>query len=910
MEGSDNVEVAFQSALNTILLWDSTVAAGEGISRLLLAVDDVRRWMESTAGEAASDDRSKADNAMSSAMALLKREFENILNSDTAPRYSTCSSSLSDSSSYELHDEDDMDYDLPSPETISDLRSIAVRMNPGGYLGECVEVYSSARKALVNLYFNELGVKRLSTGDVRRMEWQLLDLEIKKWIRAVKRVRIIFTKEWRLCEQVFQGLGNPGTDSTCFRMAVKDAATHFFDFAYAITNIRPSPERLFRTLDIHEALSDLLPYLDVLFSSTRIQVAEVVIPRLSEVVREILQRYEDDLLLEVSPELAPGGAIHTLTIYAMKYVVWISNYEQTLTRLIAIKPEIDWEIPTAELIKLEERTPLELHLIWILEKLRFKLEDKSKHYANVSLANFFMMNNIQYVVGEILTCPKLRGMITNDFLTRLTKTVQQAATSYERATFEKVLSCLRLERLKVKGLSKSAFKKRIKTFNSMFEEVHKTQVKWYVPDFQLRKDLRLSITQNVLSAYGSFTEQHSNVFGRLKYTPEDLEAACLELFEGDVPGGKPSETAVESKPSASIKDTLIRGREEDKDTLISKLLSSDGGLSVISVVGVGGIGKTALAEVAYNCDEATSHFDKIIRVDVTEHFDQVQVAKAIVKNLEGDAPNLAELESVLCRISRLIANKRFLLVLDDVWTGDKSKWEAFLNALRSGASGSKILVTARNEMIAKMMSSAHTIQLGQLSRQDCWSLFSRIAFSGRSKEEYEQLKDIGRKIADRCKGSPIAAKTVGRLMRFKNTAQDWQDVLDDIWEWEEAARDIGNKDGGITSTDGRGGVQSSAISVFPKLKKLTVSYMRNWEEWDVTVTGGAAGEAAIEIMPCLRYLKLSHCDKLKMLPQPLLQMTPLNKLRIHGCPLLQQRYQEERGEDRMKISDIPKSRIS
>ncbi|KAK3030960.1 hypothetical protein RJ639_036698 [Escallonia herrerae] len=109
--------------------------------------------------------------------------------------------------------------------------------------------------------------------------------------------------------------------------------------------------------------------------------------------------------------------------------------------------------------------------------------------------------------------------------------------------------------------------------------------------------------------------------------------------------------------------------------------------------------------------------------------------------------------------------------------------------------------------------------------------------------------------------------------------------------------DIGNNDGGITRTKGRAGVSSSAISAFPKLKKLTVSNMRNWEEWDVTVTGGAAGEAAIRIMPCLQYLKLSHCNKLKMLPQPHLQMTPLNKLRIHSCPLLQQRYQKERGED-------------
>ncbi|KAK2979513.1 hypothetical protein RJ640_008397 [Escallonia rubra] len=531
-------------------LWDSTVAAGEGISRFLLAVDDVRRWMDSTAGDAASDDRSEADNAMSRAMAQLKHEFENILTRDTAPRYSTCSSSLTDSSSYELHDEDYTDYDLPSSEMISDLRSIAVRMNSGGYLQECIKVYSSARKALVNRHFDGLGLERLCTRDVRRMEWQLLDAKIKEWIRAVKVcVRIIFTNEWRLCKQVFEGLGKPGTDGACFKMAAKDAATRLFSFADAIINIRPSPERLFRILDIHRALSDLLPDLVVLFPTIRVHVAQVIIPRLSEVVREVLQKYEEGLLGELSPDPGPGGGIHTLTIYVMNYVVGISNYEQTLSRLIVVKPKTDWKVLPAELIEMEERTPLELHLIWILEKLRFKLDIKSKRLKDDLLADFFMMNNIHYVVGEILTCPRLRSMIADDFLTRLIRRVQQAATSYHTGTLVKVLSCLELEGLNVKGVSRNTLRKRIKTFNSIFEEVHKTQVKWSVPDFQLREDLRLSITQKVISAYRSFTEQHSNVFGRfswayLKYTPEDLEAACLQFFEGDVPGGKPCEIAV------------------------------------------------------------------------------------------------------------------------------------------------------------------------------------------------------------------------------------------------------------------------------------------------------------------------------------------------------------------------------
>ncbi|KAK3030955.1 hypothetical protein RJ639_036693 [Escallonia herrerae] len=95
-------------------------------------------------------------------------------------------------------------------------------------------------------------------------------------------------------------------------------------------------------------------------------------------------------------------------------------------------------------------------------------------------------------------------MITDDFLTRLMRIVQQAATSYQRGTLEKIVSCLRPEGLNANGVSKSAIRKRIKTFNSMFEEFYKTQVRWHVPDLQLRQELRLSITQKVISAYSPY----------------------------------------------------------------------------------------------------------------------------------------------------------------------------------------------------------------------------------------------------------------------------------------------------------------------------------------------------------------------------------------------------------------------
>ncbi|MBA0748905.1 hypothetical protein Gogos_002882 [Gossypium gossypioides] len=604
----------YESAEKIILRWDST-ASEDARERMIFetdrqeadlylqAVDEIQRSLSnvsistsSNAGKNANavDDQSKVNTTIQIAMARLEDEFRNILIThssalETDSLFDPSSSSISTPSHHELEEDDTLsnddsshhdllqlqlqlqhcessdsstyrstssirEVDLMPSEAICDLQAIAMRMISSGYLRECIQVYGSVRKSAIDSSFRKLGIEKLSIGDVQRLEWEALESKIRRWIRAAKVcVRILFASEKKLCEQIFECVGTD-IDDACFMETVKGPAIQLFNFAEAISISRRSPEKLFKILDLHDALMDLLPDIEAVFDSKssdsiRVQAAEIL-SRLAEAARGILSEFESAVLREPSRVPVPGGTIHPLTRYVMNYISLISDYKQTLIELIISKPSTgsrysgDQTTPDMEFAELEGKTPLALHLIWIIVVLQFNLDGKSKHYRDASLAHLFIMNNVHYIVQKVKGSPELREMIGDDYLRKLTGKFRQAATSYQRATWVSVLYCLRDEGLHVSGsfssgVSKSALRERFKTFNAMFEEVHRTQATWLIPDTQLREELRISISEKVIPAYRSFLgrfrshiESGRHPENYIKYSVEDLETAVLDFFEG------------------------------------------------------------------------------------------------------------------------------------------------------------------------------------------------------------------------------------------------------------------------------------------------------------------------------------------------------------------------------------------
>ncbi|XP_062007965.1 putative disease resistance protein RGA3 [Rosa rugosa] len=253
---------------------------------------------------------------------------------------------------------------------------------------------------------------------------------------------------------------------------------------------------------------------------------------------------------------------------------------------------------------------------------------------------------------------------------------------------------------------------------------------------------------------------------------------------------------IERQKTTSFVDQTF-GRVDEKELLVDMLLSESNpeGQSpiVIPIVGMGGIGKTTLSQLAYNDKRVQENFKDRIWVCVSDPFDELNIAKTILARLGGNVNSISsDLDAFFECLQKSIEGKKFLLVLDDVWNQDYMKWANLKLHLQKGVVGSKIIVTTRKEEVATMMGAPdNTINLKVLSDENCWSLFAGIAFTNRNQDECQILEPIGREIVKKCKGLPLVAKTLGGLMRCKKAKKEWQDVLSsEIWELDTMEQQV------------------------------------------------------------------------------------------------------------------------
>lgn len=270
------------------------------------------------------------------------------------------------------------------------------------------------------------------------------------------------------------------------------------------------------------------------------------------------------------------------------------------------------------------------------------------------------------------------------------------------------------------------------------------------------------------------------------------------------------------------------GIKRRKKKFIRWLVKGCSSLKVISVTGMGGLGKTTLVKQVYDDPKVKKHFRTCIWITVSQSSNTEELLKDMVQKLfqEIRRPVPEGLESMNCdqlkvTIKELLQKRRYLVVFDDMW--QIHEWQAVKYALPNNNCGSRVMITTRKADLASISSiesQGKVYNMQPLSEGEAWDLFCRKTFPGHSCPSH--LMNICKCILRKCEGLPLAIVAVSGVLATKDRRR--------IDEWGMICRSIGPEIHGNDRLDNLKRVLGLSFSDLPYHLKYCILYLSVFPE--------------------------------------------------------------------------------
>lgn len=238
--------------------------------------------------------------------------------------------------------------------------------------------------------------------------------------------------------------------------------------------------------------------------------------------------------------------------------------------------------------------------------------------------------------------------------------------------------------------------------------------------------------------------------------------------------------------SLYLDEADVVGIENPKHLLVSWLVEGEEKLSSISVVGMGGLGKTTVVKKVYDSHPIRRSFDTHSWVTVSKSFASAELLRVALQGflVTANEPVPNNLQSMtdfqlIDALRNYLWRRRYVIVLDDIW--NVNAWETIMHAFPDCNCGSRIIFTTRLGKLAESIeNTSHVYELQPLPENEAWTLFCMRAFRGEPKAVCPpELEEMSRDILRKCEGLPLAIVAIGGLLsKKKNEGLEWKKVRD------------------------------------------------------------------------------------------------------------------------------------